>query len=297
MRSGATVFNHFVTSVALVTIGAGSVFAQAPPARATAPAREQQQARHNIYVMEGVLERAVEYGGDQVRRQVKRVMPDMLLMSGAAEARGVRLDGYGVFFDVAVPVLRRTVAWTLKTMMEDNGPAMTAALQQLKGLVDRVGDPREKANLQQAIRRIELQVAPAQPAAPMLAGAPARGAVTSLEAAEPPEALVPPSALPIAPVVPIDRAILTNPSEAYEKEVINALIDAMLEHGGAIGVGPDEWLTVAARDNEQRDRLTPGDSYDLMTIILRIKGSDIAAFRGERITKEEARKRVEIREF
>ena len=291
------VFNHFVTSLALVTVSATSVLAQGQPARGAAPPREQQQARHNIYVMEGVLERAVEYGGDQVRRQVRRVMPDMLLMSGAAEARGVRLDGYGVFFDVAVPVLRRSVAWTLKTMMEDNGPAMTSALQQLKGLVDRVGDPREKANLQQAIRRIELQVAPVQPVPSVLPGAPPRGAVTSLEAAEPMAAGPPPTATGAPGVPPIDPAILTNPSEAYEKEVITALIDAMLDHGGTIGVGGDEWLTVAARDNEQRDRLTPGDSYDLMTIILRIKGSDIAAYRADRITKEEARKRIEIREF
>jgi hypothetical protein len=83
----------------------------------------------------------------------------------------------------------------------------------------------------------------------------------------------------------------------YEQEVVTALVDAMLEHGWTVGVGGDEWLTVAARDNEHRDRLSPGDSYDLMTIVLRVKGSDLAAFRADRLTRDEARKRVEVREF
>jgi hypothetical protein len=71
----------------------------------------------------------------------------------------------------------------------------------------------------------------------------------------------------------------------------------MLDHSGPIGVGNDEWLTVAARDNEHRDRLVPGDPYDLLTIVLRIRGSDLAAFRADRISRDEARKRVEVREF
>jgi len=303
------VFKYFVTSAALVVALAGTAQAQAQSPRSTAPNREQQQARYNIYVMEGVLERAVELGADQVRRQVRRLMPDMLLMSGAADARGVRLEGYGVFFDVEVPVLRRSVAWSLRTMMDEGGMGMGmgAALQQLKTLVERVGNPQEKASLQQAIKRIELQVGPVQsPGAPAVAGQPARGSVTSLEASDAPGApgtAAAPTAgavpAPPAPpqLSPIDQAILTNPSDAYEKEVITALIDAMLDHGGPLSIGPEEWLTVAARDNEHRDRLTPGDNYDLMTIILRVKGSDIAAYRADRISKEEARKRVEIREF
>jgi hypothetical protein len=62
-----------------------------------------------------------------------------------------------------------------------------------------------------------------------------------------------------------------------------------------MGIGPEEWLTVAARDNEER--LAPGDLYEVLTIVLRIKGADLAAFRAERLTREEARNRVEVREF
>ena len=122
-----------------------------------------------------------------------------------------------------------------------------------------------------------------------------RGTVTALEV-EPGPAMA--AAAPREPqLTAADEALLANPSEVYEKEVITALIDAMLDYSAPIGVGPDEWLTVAARDNEHRDRLMPGDSYDLMTIVLRVKGSDLAAFRAERLTREEARKKVEVREF
>ena len=59
-------------------------------------------------MMEGVLERAVQLGVDNLRRRVRAVMPDdALLQGGAPQVRGFRLDGYGVFFDVEVPALRR----------------------------------------------------------------------------------------------------------------------------------------------------------------------------------------------
>ena len=282
-------FKHFAGAAAVALVAATGVSAQQP-------ARDSEKARYNLFTMEGVLERAVEQGANQLRRQVQRLMPDMLLMSGAAEARGFRLDGYGVFFDVEVPVLRRSVAWSLRTMVDENGLAATSALQQFKAHIETIPDPGVKASLQQALKRIELQVGPVQPpavAAPR-SGQPARGSVSAAVDVEPPPA--PPQ--PQAPqLTPADEALLKNPSEVYEQEVIGALIDAMLDYSGPIGVGPDEWLTVAARDNEHRDRLMPGDAYDLMTIVLRVKGSDLASFRADRLTRDEARKRVEVREF
>lgn len=291
-------FKHFVGAVALALVVPTGAWAQ--PARPSATIRDAEQARYNLFMMEGVLERSVENGADRLRRQVRRIMPDMLLMSGAAEARGFRLDGYGVFFDVEVPVLRRSVAWSLRTMIDENGVAASTALQQLKALVETVTDPRQKANYLQAIKRIELQVGPVTGVGggPALARPQQRDTVTaaSVDPVAPlPEAAPAP---PQAPTIsPADEALITNPSEVYEREVIGALIDAMLEYSGSLAIGPDEWLTVAARDNEHRDRLMPNDAYDLMTIVLRVKGSDLAAFRGDRITKEEARKRVEVREF
>ena len=287
---------QFVAGVGALLVASGAVMAgggqQPQTGRPTSQWDQQVQARYNIFVMEGVLERAVQHGADQLRRQVRRAMPDMLLLSGAAEARGIRLDGYGVFFDVEVPMMRQSVAWSLKSIIDENGVAATAALQQLKTAIERMTpDAREKATLMQAIKQLEIQVTPL----PALGGGPAmpasqRGTVSAMEASPPM-----PSAVP-EPVT-VDNRLLEDPSAAYEKEIISALIDAMLDHSGPIRIGPDEWLTVGARDNEHRDRLVPGDPYDLLTIVLRVKGSDLAAFRADRLTREEARKRVEVREF
>jgi hypothetical protein len=257
--------------------------------------RDQQvQARYNIFVMEGVLERAVAHGAEQLRRQVRRLMPDLQLLGGDAQARGFRLDGYGVFFDVSVPGVRQSVAWTFRTMMHDNGVAAGAALQQLKAAIERmIPDGGERATLMQAIKRIEVQVGTPMQGEPAsaLAGtqrAAGRGTVTALDAT--PEQ-------PEPTVTPEEKALLEDPNAAYEREVISALKDAMLDHSGPIRIGPDEWLTVAAHDNEHRNRLVPGDRYDLLTIVLRVKGSDLAAFRADRMSREEARQRVQVSEF
>lgn len=87
------------------------------------------------------------------------------------------------------------------------------------------------------------------------------------------------------------------PQEIYLTEISNALVDAIIDHGPPIGLTADEWLTVAARESVDR-RFVPGDPNDTaMTIILRIKGSDLAALRERKLTREDARKRVEIKRY
>jgi len=92
-------------------------------------------------------------------------------------------------------------------------------------------------------------------------------------------------------------AAASDPNEAYTQSVKESLLDAMLENSGPIALSNEEWLTVAARDNLPRDPLIPGDTAELNTVIFRLKGSDLAAFRAGRLTLEEARKRVEAREY
>ena len=67
------------------------------------------RARLQIAAMEGVLERAVQLGAQRLIQQVQAVSSDMLFIARAARAKGFWLDGYGVFFDVDVPAMRR--AW------------------------------------------------------------------------------------------------------------------------------------------------------------------------------------------
>jgi hypothetical protein len=248
------------------------------PARAVAqpgpvpPARESDsgQVRYQISVMEGVLERAVEHGARVMSQRVQSVIPETLLWGTAAQARGFRLDGYGVFFDVEVPALRRSVAWSVRMLGQGDG-ALTSALKSLRDHVQSLGDRQARAQLEQALRRVELQVNPVPAAEDWSA--------TKVNSAD------------ASPVPPVD------PNDAYTVEVKNALADAMLDHGGSIQVGPDEWLTIAARDNEVPSGLAPDEPYDVMTIVLKIRGSDLVALRAGRLTREEARKRIDVTEF
>src|SRR5689334_6935954 len=71
------------------------------PPQAEAPAQAPRPVnmadmRHHIYVMEGALARAVDYGAKQLNREISQAMPGVFMLEGEATARGVHLDGYGV---------------------------------------------------------------------------------------------------------------------------------------------------------------------------------------------------------
>ena len=83
------------------------------------------------------------------------------------------------------------------------------------------------------------------------------------------------------------------PREIYQTEIANALVNAIVEYKGSVGVGASEWLTVAARESVLDRRFVPGDPNDtVITIILRIKGSDLQALREGTLAREEGLKRV-----
>ncbi len=243
---------------AALTVGAVSM---AVPVLAQGPERdaEQVKTRQRISTMEGVLERAVSNGAENMLRQVRTVMPDAPMLSGAPKVRGFRLDDYGVFFDVEVPALRLPMTWPLRYVIEDDKAAVSAALNELRQIVAQQL-PRERDRFELLARRLELRAS--VPQATRRTGDP----------------------------------MVIAPDEAYTKAVREALVDAMIENSGPMPLGPDEWLTVAARDNVPRDPLIPGDTAGLNTLTFKVKGSDLAAFRAGRLTLEDTRARVEIRE-
>jgi hypothetical protein len=268
--------------IAIVIGTAPAAFAQAPPTEA-----DQIKARQKISMMESVLESAVANGADSLMRAVRAVMPpDALVLTGAPMARGFRLEGYGLFFDVEVPAFRRTMAWTLRQMVDENGLGAAAAVSQLKAYIATVQDPRQRATLDRALRRLELQVGPV---GPIQQDAVPRTVGSTLAA----QSVVTPAVA--APQV--DPTVVEDPNGAYTREVIVAIIDAMIENSGPLPVGDNEWLTVAARDNVRPDRLVPGDMSNISSIVFRIKGSDLAAFRAGRMTLDDTRKRVEVKQF
>ena len=97
---------------------------------------------------------------------------------------------------------------------------------------------------------------------------------------------------------PAPPAAATDPNRAYTEAVTRALVDAMIDYSAPMAIAPEQWLTVAARDNEPRDTLAPQDPFEeIVTMIYRIKGSDLLAYRAGKIDKDEARKRVAIGQF
>jgi hypothetical protein len=267
-----------------VTIGfvlASNSFAQVSQTEA-----DQVRARQKISMMESVLESAVANGADSLMRAVRAVMPpDALILTGAPSARGFRLDGYGLFFDVEVPAFRPTMAWTLRQMVDETGLGAAAAVNQLKAYIATVQDPRQRTALDRALRRLELQVGPVGPIQQDATARPV-GAASVTQTALSPVA---------APQV--DLAVIEDPNAVYTREVSAAIIDAMIENSGPLPVAENEWLTVAARDNIRPARLVPGDTSNISSVVFRIKGSDLAAFRAGRMTLEETRKLVEVKQF
>jgi hypothetical protein len=258
-----------ILGIALVLAGTAATAQQADDS--------QVRARQRIAMMEGTLESAVKIGADNLLRQVKAVAPDPPMLTGFPEVHGFRLDGYGIFFDVGVPMLRLPVTWPLRYMINSDNRDLEILAAELKQLMAQV-DVRSQTQIAQVVRRLETR---AQSQAPTLRG-PA-GAVNANQVQGPP--------------ANVDSRVLENPAEGYTREVKAALIDAMIEHSGPLGLGPEEWLTVAARDNVPRDPLIPGDATDFSAIIFRMKGSDLTAFRAGRLTLEEARQKVEVREY
>lgn len=258
--------------------------AQQGPAAPVPRSDTALQARHQIFVMESVLEQAVQYGAQMVSDRLRAAgMPDMVLLTGAARARGFRLNGYGVFFDLEVPAVRQSVAWSLR-MMNRPDPRLGQALNALRGQVQMVTDPLVRANLSVLIAQLESQVGPPVGAPAPRVGPAGSGTVSAASV----DGLI---QQPIAP------AQIDDPGQIYTNEVRKALIDAMLDHSGPMNLAPAEWLIIAARADLDR-RFLSGDPNDVpTTVVIRVRGADLQAFREQRLSREEAVKRVEVSNF
>jgi len=324
--------------------------AQSSPATQTAaPAPVAQplhpidpiKARYTVQVMESVLERAVRYAAGRMNNRLQAVSPDLLQLSGAARARGFRLPGYGVFFDVDVPAaLRHTMGWTLR-LMQQSDQNVQRAVAELKQLTTSM-DPKQRAQAEMALKMIEMRFEPAPrpstgnpqqeqtapeaavaetvtassaaPAGsgpvgsgPLNNGFPGATVVNTINTVSPAPAESVPPAASVPPPAPSmvapetaaptaeDLAWAQNPDLAYEMEVRDALVSAMLEYGTTLSLGPDEYLTVAARDSE--NVVMPGDLSETVTVLLRIKGSDLFEYKSGRLSEADARRRIEVREF
>lgn len=253
------------------------------PALASAQPRspDVQRRRDQIQLMEGVLSRAVRLGAEQVNRRMQQLDPTMTVITGQARARGFVLEGYGVFFDVEVPTMSASAVWSMITVQRD--VQVANSLDSLRRALEAMPDGPKVQEAEQALQRVARQVGPipqpqAQTQAPGLSSVGVTQAST----------IVP--AVPTEPQEPMD-----DPDRQYTDAVKASLIDAMLDHSLSMDLAPDEWLTVAARQSE--GPLGSNQLFDVSTIVLRVKGSDLAVYAADRTKRDEVRERVDVRVF
>jgi hypothetical protein len=259
----------FIAVAASLAVPAASSGQLRPP--------DAQRRRDQIQLMEGVLSRAVRLGAEQVNRRMQTVDPTMTVITGQARARGFVLEGYGIFFDVEVPTMSASAVWSMLTVQRDL--QVNAALESLRRALESMPEGPKQQEAQQAFQRVARQVGPIQPPRnPVTDAVPAANAMSAG------------NTVIAGPPPPLD-----DPDRQYAEAVKGALVDAMLDHSLSMDLGPDEWLTVAARESEVP--LAPNQLYDLTTIQLRVKGSDLAIYAADRTRRAEVRQKVEVRVF
>jgi hypothetical protein len=244
---------------------------EAPPAAVQAqntPKADMERRRKHVQMLEGVLVGAVRSGAQTLASQMQRGNPNIVMFTGQARARGFMLDGYGVFFDVEIPALRESVVWSMLTLERDL--TMATSIESLRRAIAGLPQGPDRVQAEQTIQRMQaLNPAPQLPAPQTMAQ---QGTVMAANA-----------------------PTIDDPHEAYTESVKSALIDAMLDFSLPIDLQDNEYLTVAARDSE--GPLRPGEIYDASTIIIRVKGSDLAMYAADKSKRDEVRKRVVVQVF
>jgi hypothetical protein len=253
-----------------------------PQTPAPQPASPSENRRHSMKMMEAVLSRAVLGGAEHLAEQLGNGSPNVSFFTGQARAHGFQLEGYGVFFHVEIPEMQQSLVMSVSTLERDM--AVASALESMRRALNSVPDGGAKLLAEGALKRLEVQVGPM----PALADPVTPTAPNMIRAADTPA--------PVADLPqPVDLPVLRDPSAAYRAAIKDALIDAMLEHSRGMNIRPDEWLTVAAHRGESP--LGPNEIINSSTLVLRIKGSDLALYDADRTRKAEIRQRVEAREF
>lgn len=111
---------HIVTGAVI----AGLLTARIASAQGAPP--PENPAKSQVFLYEMALRSAIEIGGQRLAQQALVLVPELTLATTEpAVVRGVRLPGYGFFFDVQAPNIQSTMmVWD---MMRRNGQPQDAA--------------------------------------------------------------------------------------------------------------------------------------------------------------------------
>lgn len=271
----ATALRRAAAFVAGAVVLAGSAAAQPPPAAAEAPGAGPP-LRARIQALERGLASAVSRSASAVEGQLPAGVPGLVLFAGPIQVRGFRLEGYGVFFDVEYPVLRRSIVWSMQRL-DPFELSLDITLQMLRRQFPPVDFPGPGGDGGRATRGLSgtrsrsLERigggAPRRPGDPRYASGVAPGAASS----------------------GTDRVVV-DPLRVYQSALRVSLTDALLLGGAPLGamLPADAWLSLAARD------VTGLGGRDGR---IRVAAGDLVAFGDGRITLDEVRERVETSGF
>jgi hypothetical protein len=254
-----------------------------PPLAPAASAAQKTASREDIKAMESLLTNALQKGAQDLALRMAATEPGSRFVTGTGRARGFALEGYGVFFDVEVPGMKQSLVWSAETLRQ------IQQAQNLRQFIATNADSPARRFAEVELGRLERQMNSVRPS-PQAQRSGQAQAQSVAESSTLPDTATSPAGAPTA--VAVD---LRDPNELYTDAVKNALIDAMLKYTSFLKIGPEEWLTVAARDSE--GPLMPGQIDDASTIMISIKGSDLAAFQSNRLSREDVLKKVVVREF
>jgi hypothetical protein len=246
------------------------------------------EMRSQIAMLEGVLERSVQIGISNAIQKIPGGEFAAPIWTDEHRARGFYLDSFGVFVDVEMPTLNASFTWTVQ-LLSLNDAAISRELERLKAVVARVSDPKERADIEQSMVRLQQLASPPQ------------GQQFAAAGSQPPRPGVPTPASDVRDLGQVDpTGLFLSPDYAelrrqvrttYRSEVQKVLVEAMLSQGSSLHLAPEEKLTVAAR-GEGPSTLGPDDQNTIL--YLTILGKDLAAYGAGQITKEEAVKRVQV---
>jgi hypothetical protein len=260
----------------------------------TQPSPASPERVREVRMLEGIFVNAVNQGASDLTQQMQMIDPGTVIpgsvMVSPAHARGIALDGYGVLFDVDLPLMNMSVMWSRRQLAVLN---LREQISEARRVLAHAASPADQ-------QRITAQIDMLTNTLYVLTGPPpgntssiASGVVAVSQGGAQPAPGSVMAATTDAAAAPID--ITRTPDEMYSDAIKKALMDTMVNHSSALMLGDDEWLIVAARDNNGPS--IPGAIDDRSGVVLRIKGSDLAAFRTNKMTRDEVLKKVEIREW
>jgi len=230
------------------------------------------ESRYQLRIMERVFEQAVTHGAEQFASRIETSDPSSRInFAGTAQARGFRLDGYGVFFDVQVPMLRPSINWVFRQLNQSDLSARLAAdldevLPVLRENMRTFDDEQLMENFERALLAFRRPLPPGSPMGPTRTGS-QRGRLARRVASE------------------------EDLQAEYAAQIATEVTAVILDHSEAILLGADDWLVVATVAS-----FSPNDTLG-MKMMLKIRGSDLIALRAGELSREDTIKRIDTGEF